>query len=124
MRLLEQVIDRDGPACVWCGRELWREDLTLEHLLPRSRGGRTIAENLVVACRACNRRRRTRPVSAYIRVLHAPGAQGAPIAPRIDLIATALHRLANSDLARHAEYGRRQLALLDRDRARVQAARA
>jgi hypothetical protein len=27
---VDDLIDRDGRACVWCGRELWRRDLTLE----------------------------------------------------------------------------------------------
>jgi HNH endonuclease len=66
---VEDLIERDGPSCVWCGRELWRRDLTVEHVVPRSRGGRTTSENTVVACRSCNRRRGSRPVDAYVRHL-------------------------------------------------------
>ncbi len=108
---VDQLIARDGPTCVWCGREPWRRDLTAEHLLPRSRRGRTRPENLAVACRACNRRRRSRPVAAYVREQHDAGAE-----PRIDLLDAALTRLAESDSVVHADYGRRQLVLLHRVR--------
>ena|SRR5436305_11252083 len=106
---VDQLIDRDGPVCVWCGGEPWRRDLTAEHLLPRSRRGRTIPENLAVACRTCNKRRRSRSVTAYVRTLHDAAAE-----PRIDLLSAALGRLAESGSAVDAAYGGRQLELLGR----------
>lgn len=105
----EHLIGRDGATCVWCGREPWTADLTAEHLLPRSRRGRTLAENLTVACRPCNKRRRTKPVVAYVRSLRADGYE-----PRMDLLESALERLSRSGSDTHADYARRQLALLDR----------
>jgi len=42
---------RDGFSCQYCGRG---EDLTFDHLLPRSRGGRTTWENILTACASCN----------------------------------------------------------------------
>ncbi len=42
---------RDSFACQYCGRG---EDLTFDHLNPRSRGGRTTWENIVTACARCN----------------------------------------------------------------------
>jgi HNH endonuclease len=107
MGLLGDLIARDDPACVWCGRELWRSDLTAEHLLPRSRGGHGTLENLTVACRRCNRARGTRSVTAYVRARRQAGA-----APRIDTLLGALARLAASPRRPHAAYGARQLALL------------
>ena len=106
---LAELIDRDGPTCVWCGREMWPRDLTAEHLLPRARRGRGQPENLAVACRACNKRRRTRSVAAYVRVQLDAGVR-----PRLDLLTRALERLSRSGSAEQAEYGRRQLALLER----------
>lgn len=105
----ENLIGRDGPICVWCGREPWTADLTVEHLLPRARRGRTVPENMAVACRACNKRRRTKPVVAYVRALRQDGQQ-----PRLDLLEAALHRLSRSESVPHASYARRQLALLSR----------
>ena len=77
---------------MWCGREPWPADLTAEHLLPRSRRGRTVAENLAVACRLCNKRRRTKPVVAYVRAQRQDG-----YVPRVDLLETALVRLSAPD---------------------------
>jgi hypothetical protein len=107
--VLDEIILRDGGRCVWCGREPWREDLTVEHLLPRTRRGRGAPENLAVACRRCNRRRGATPVSAYVRAELDAGR-----APRIDLVRRALTRLAGSPSPDHAAYGERQLALLER----------
>jgi len=42
---------RDSFTCQYCGRG---EDLTFDHLTPRSRGGRTTWENIVTACARCN----------------------------------------------------------------------
>jgi 5-methylcytosine-specific restriction endonuclease McrA len=42
---------RDAFACQYCGSG---EDLTFDHLVPRSRGGRTTWENIVTACARCN----------------------------------------------------------------------
>ncbi len=45
------VFLRDGFSCQYCGS---REDLTFDHVIPRSRGGRTTWDNVVAACSACN----------------------------------------------------------------------
>jgi 5-methylcytosine-specific restriction endonuclease McrA len=105
---VEQLIERDGPSCVWCGRELWRRDLTVEHVVPRSRGGHTTADNVLVACRPCNRRRGSRPVDAYVRDLLREGAD-------VDLVALrrALARLSGSERRAHREAAARQLRRLE-----------
>ncbi|WP_448518303.1 HNH endonuclease [Rhodoflexus sp.] len=48
------IFKRDGGRCLYCGS---REDLTLDHVLPRSRGGKTTWTNLVTACKKCNARK-------------------------------------------------------------------
>ena len=88
---VEQLIERDGPACVWCGREPWRRDLTLEHVVPRSRGGHLTAENALVACRTCNRRRGHLPPSAYLADCEARG-----LSPDRALVVASLERLARA----------------------------
>ena len=45
---------RDGGICQWCGR---RGGDTIDHVVPRSRGGAHIWTNVVLACRACNNRK-------------------------------------------------------------------
>ena len=48
------IIKRDGKACFYCGEVIPNEDITLEHLIARSRGGRDILENFVIAHSKCN----------------------------------------------------------------------
>ena len=104
---VEQLIDRDGPRCVWCGRELWRRDLTLEHVVPRSRGGHTTPENALLACRACNRRRGSRPVDAYVRELLREGTE-----VDVERLRRSLAGLARSDRRAHREAAERLLRRL------------
>ena len=95
---------------MWCGAEPWRRDLTLEHVVPRSRGGRTEDENLVVACRRCNRARRSRPVVAYVReLIAAPDRE-----PRRVALRAALERLRHSPRRAHRDYGAAQLRAFER----------
>jgi hypothetical protein len=106
---LDALIERDGAHCVWCGRAPWRADLTAEHIVPRSRGGRSSPENLTIACRACDKRRGTKPVVSFVRALLNEG-----IMPRSESLLVGLGRLAASDRRDLAAYGTRQLALLER----------
>jgi 5-methylcytosine-specific restriction endonuclease McrA len=48
------VFLRDGFECQYCGDGFPTHDLTFDHVIPRSRGGRTIWENVVTACGECN----------------------------------------------------------------------
>lgn len=48
------VFLRDGFKCVYCGSS---EDLTFDHVVPRSKGGRTCWDNIVAACSPCNLRK-------------------------------------------------------------------
>ena len=51
-----EVFNRDRYTCQYCGRHGAR-DLTLDHVMPRHRGGRHTWENLVTACKTCNHRK-------------------------------------------------------------------
>ena len=48
------VFLRDRFACQYCGDRFPTHDLTFDHVVPRSRGGRTVWENVVSACSECN----------------------------------------------------------------------
>lgn len=64
---------RDDHRCQYCGRRA--SDLTLDHVVPRSRGGPTSWENIVACCRACNARKRDRtPEEAGMRLARQPVA--------------------------------------------------
>ena len=54
------VFLRDGFGCQYCGDRRPAHDLTFDHVVPRSRGGRTTWENVVTACADCNLRKGSR----------------------------------------------------------------
>jgi 5-methylcytosine-specific restriction endonuclease McrA len=54
------VLARDQYTCQYCGAQPGRAQLTLDHVVPRSRGGQTHWENVVTACRSCNQRKGNR----------------------------------------------------------------
>jgi 5-methylcytosine-specific restriction endonuclease McrA len=66
---------RDRDTCQYCGAMPGRKRLTIDHILPRSRGGVTSWENCVAACEACNHRKGDRtPVEARMTLRSAPAA--------------------------------------------------
>lgn len=66
-----EVFVRDRYTCQYCGTT--HGDLTLDHVMPRSKGGQHTWENLVTACRACNHRKGGKTVQeARMKLLSAP----------------------------------------------------
>ncbi len=67
------VLARDRYTCQYCGRRLPKSELTLDHVIPRQRGGKTSWENVVTACKACNQRKGARtPQEAGMKLLSKP----------------------------------------------------
>ena len=54
---------RDHNRCVYCGSD---QDLTIDHVRPRSKGGETTASNCVTACRACNQAKGSLDIVEFI----------------------------------------------------------
>ena len=54
------LFKRDRFTCQYCGAQPGTEELTIDHLVPRSRGGTTTWENCVLACVTCNKRKADR----------------------------------------------------------------
>ena len=52
------VLARDSYTCQYCGREA--SGLTVDHVIPRSRGGQSVWENIVASCAPCNRKKGNR----------------------------------------------------------------
>src|SRR5947199_1176120 len=51
----KNILMRDRNTCQYCGEVLPSSELTLDHVVPRSRGGASTWENLVACCHLCNR---------------------------------------------------------------------
>lgn len=67
------VFARDGNQCQYCGQQFPMSELSLDHVVPRSRGGTTSWENIVCACVACNVRKGGRtPQEARMALTRLP----------------------------------------------------
>ena len=68
---------RDGWRCVYCGTTSGR--LTLDHVVPRSRGGESVWENVVTSCAPCNMKKGNRLPEEVSMALHAKPRPPAPV---------------------------------------------
>jgi len=67
------ILARDANICQYCGRHFPAHQLSLDHVVPRSRGGTTSWENVVCACLECNIRKGGRtPSEARMRLIRPP----------------------------------------------------
>jgi 5-methylcytosine-specific restriction endonuclease McrA len=67
------IYARDDYRCQYCGIACTVDELTYDHVIPRSHGGRTTWENIVSCCYACNRRKANRtPAEAGMTLLAVP----------------------------------------------------
>lgn len=70
---------RDGNTCQYCGRKFPTSELSLDHVIPRSRGGGSTWTNLVCACTACNARKGAKtPEEAGMHLIRPPRKIAAP----------------------------------------------
>lgn len=82
------ILLRDGNTCQYCGSKLPVGDLTLDHVMPRSRGGGNTWDNLVSSCFPCNNRKQDRtPVEAGMPLAKQPRQLGV----------NAKHRMLQGD---------------------------
>jgi len=69
----KNILMRDRYTCQYCLRTLPSADLTLDHVVPRSRSGETTWENLVACCHPCNNHKGNRtPEEAGMRLSRLP----------------------------------------------------
>lgn len=69
------LFNRDQQLCAYCGERFPVRDLSRDHILPVSRGGRNQWTNVVTACRGCNTRKANRtPEEAGLSLLYVPYA--------------------------------------------------
>ena len=64
---------RDGTKCQYCGKRFPTSELSIDHVVPQSRGGGNSWENLVCACVRCNARKGSRtPREAGMKLVRSP----------------------------------------------------
>jgi 5-methylcytosine-specific restriction endonuclease McrA len=76
------VLARDSWTCQYCGAR--KPGLTVDHVIPRSRGGKSVWENIVASCATCNRRKGNRlPREIQMHPRCRPTAPGPTVFIRI-----------------------------------------
>jgi hypothetical protein len=69
----KNILLRDGNLCQYCGVKFPSNELTLDHIIPKSKGGGNSWHNLVACCSPCNRKKDDRtPQEANMPLLHRP----------------------------------------------------
>jgi len=67
------LFERDRHLCAYCGKQFRETQLSVEHVIPRSRGGADSWMNFVTACKRCNSHKADRtPEEAGMRLLYVP----------------------------------------------------
>lgn len=67
------IFKRDEGKCQYCSCKLTSEEATLDHVIPKSFGGKTNWENIALACVSCNvKKRNRRPEEAGMKLLTKP----------------------------------------------------
>lgn len=89
----KNILARDGYCCQYCGRRFPTGDLSIDHVIPKSRGGKSIWTNVVVACSRCNTRKGDRlPAEAGMKPARKPEIpKRNPVAP--DRLERERHRI-------------------------------
>lgn len=69
----KNIYGRDRYQCQYCGNHFKQEDLTFDHVIPKSKGGKNSFENVVTCCVSCNHKKGDRtPSGAGMKLLKTP----------------------------------------------------
>ncbi len=69
----QNIYGRDKYRCQYCGKKFPSEELTYDHIIPKSRGGKTKWSNIVTCCISCNRKKGGQtPAEARMRLIRKP----------------------------------------------------
>jgi 5-methylcytosine-specific restriction endonuclease McrA len=71
-KLRSQAYEREGGNCFYCSEALPIERITLDHIIPLSKGGWTRLDNLVCSCWSCNNKKSNKTAEEFIQQLRSP----------------------------------------------------
>jgi 5-methylcytosine-specific restriction endonuclease McrA len=67
------LIIRDHSTCQYCATVLLKKNVTIDHIIPKSKGGKLTWQNTVVACKKCNGLKENKPLSkSGLKLLKQP----------------------------------------------------
>jgi len=97
----KNVLLRDQNHCQYCGKKFPLEELTVDHIIPRSKGGPTTWLNCVTSCRSCNLKKGSKSVQdARMKLLQVPVPPAwestlmARLGPQLERLSSFLERNA------------------------------
>ena len=67
-----------GKTCCYCGNKLYVKELTLDHVMPREKGGSNRVANMLFACRKCNSVKGAKNIGKFIIDEYTSGEELAP----------------------------------------------
>ena len=62
----DKIFRRDNNRCLECGS---KENLTIDHVIPKSKGGTDRSNNLITLCERCNKRKGSKTNQKYVLML-------------------------------------------------------
>ena len=74
----EELIKVFGKVCCYCGNKLYVKELTLDHVMPREKGGSNRVANILFSCRKCNSMKGTKNIGQFIIDEYTAGEELAP----------------------------------------------
>jgi 5-methylcytosine-specific restriction endonuclease McrA len=75
----KNIILRDNNICQYCSQEFSSDDLTMDHIKPKSQGGEKSWKNIVASCKPCNQKKGNRtPEQAGMKLLKDPQPLSGP----------------------------------------------
>jgi 5-methylcytosine-specific restriction endonuclease McrA len=78
----EKIFHRDGHICRYCGVALTKDNRSIDHITPKSKGGRNAPYNYAAACRTCNFLKGNKLVSPLLGIGEALRKVKKPPTPR------------------------------------------
>ena len=69
-KIRKRVLERDGYVCYICEKQLAEDEVTYDHIIPRSQGGTDYEDNLAVCCQECNEEKADRNLEQYVLYLY------------------------------------------------------
>lgn len=101
---ISALVVRDGPYCVWCSRRIGLEagDCTRDHLIAKSKGGKSGIDNYVLACKRCNSKRKSKTAQNWLVLCEKQGQM-----VRRKVLESALTRASEADMTRVSKLSKR-----------------
>ena len=79
------ILWRDGNVCQYCNNKFDNSGLTLDHVVPKSSGGKNTWTNLVTCCKDCNQKKKNKtPEEAKMSLIRTPSKPKNPLMRQIE----------------------------------------